>query len=53
MIIMHEILGNPGTLCLPVKPYAHDAVMDMIAADGNIYARMQLASCAEVHTSWI
>ena len=42
---MQQILGYAGTLSLPVAPYAHDAVMDMVAADSPVYGSVKLDAC--------
>ena len=42
LIIVHQVLGNPGSLCLPVTPHTHDTVMDMISPDGHVNGCMDL-----------
>ena len=42
LVIVHQVLGNPGSLCLPVTPHTHNTVMDMISPDGHVYGCMDL-----------
>ena len=44
-VVVHEILSDPCTLSLPVKPYALDTVVDMVASYSNVYGSMELDSC--------
>ena len=37
MIVVHQILGKPGTLGLPVGPDAHGAVVDVVPAESVSY----------------
>ena len=41
MIVMQKILGDPGSLCLPVTPDSHRRMVDMIPSHHNIDRRMQ------------
>ncbi len=36
MVVVQEVLRNARALGFPVRPNAHDAVMDVIAADGDV-----------------
>ena len=45
MILIEQVLGNPGSLCFPVAPHTHRAVMEFVAADDDIDCSMQLDSC--------
>ena len=42
LVLVHQVLGDAGALGLPVAPHAHDAVVDMVAADGHVDGGMQL-----------
>ena len=42
VVVMHEVLRDAGALSLPVAPYAHDAVVDMVAPDSHVNGRMKL-----------
>ena len=42
VVVMHQILANSCTLSLPVEPYTHDAVVDMISSDRYIDPCMKL-----------
>ena len=39
---MKEVAAYPGTLCLPVKPQASSAVVEMIVSYDYIYGGMHL-----------
>ena len=41
---MKKITGDPGSLCLPVKPYTAQTVVYMITAEYNIYSGVHLDS---------
>ena len=41
-VIMQEIAGDPGSLCFPVAPDTHPAVMDVVSAEGYVDCRMEL-----------
>ncbi len=45
LIIMKKILGNAGSLSLPVTPDSHGTVMDVISSVGDINGCMHLNSC--------
>ena len=45
VILIEQVLGNPGSLCFPVAPHAHRTVMEFVAADDDIDCCMQLDSC--------
>lgn len=40
LVVMEQVLGNPGSLSLPITPDPHGAVMDIIAAENNVDRRM-------------
>ena len=44
-VIMQEVLCNTCSLCLPVTPDTHPAVMDMISAEDDIDSGMELDTC--------
>ena len=50
---MKKITGDPGSLCLPIKPYTAQTVVYMITAEYNIYSGVHLdsgdLSSAELH----
>src|SRR5690606_24426799 len=41
LVVMEQILGNPGALRFPVAPDAHGAMVDMVAADDDINGGME------------
>ena len=41
VVIVEQVAGNPGPLCLPVQPYPPVAVVDMIAAYHGIDRSME------------
>ena len=42
LIVMHQILRNTRALCLPVRPNAHGAVMNIISSHRHVDCRVQL-----------
>ena len=44
-VVMQEVLGDTGSLCLPVAPDSHPAVMDVISSEDDIDCSMELYSC--------
>ena len=45
MIVMHQILGNSGSLSLPVTPHAHNRMVNVISPDCDINCGMDLYPC--------
>ena len=41
-IVVQKVLRNKGSLCLPVTPDTHRAVVDMVAAENNVNCSMEL-----------
>ena len=41
---MHEVVCDPGSLCLPVSPNAHGAMMNVISSEDHINCGMELNS---------
>ena len=39
---MEQVLGDTGSLCLPVAPDTHGGMMDMVAAENNVNSSMEL-----------
>ena len=44
-VVMQEVLGDTGSLCLPVTPDSHPAMMNMVPAENNVDSRMELNTC--------
>ena len=42
VVVVQEVLRDPGALGFPVRPDAHDAVMNVIAADCDVDGGVQL-----------
>ena len=42
VVVVHQVLGDPRALGLPVAPHAHDAMVDMVAADRHVDGRVEL-----------
>ena len=44
-VVMQEVLGDTGSLCLPVAPDSHPAMMDVISSEDDIDRGMELDTC--------
>ena len=44
-VVVQEIAGDSGSLCFPVAPDTHPAMMDVISAEGYVDGSMELDSC--------
>ena len=44
-VIVKDVLRDPGTLSLPVAPYTHDTVMDMVSPDRHVDSGVDLDTC--------
>ena len=41
-VVVHQVLADARALGLPIAPYAHDAVVNVVAADGHVDGGVQL-----------